>query len=203
MQSWGKSIIFVCGIKVHKNKKPGAGNFIIMPNHRSYTDIFLVAAYSPAGFVAKAELMNWPLLKTGARLTNSIFVSRTDIKSLISTMHKIKSSVDKQIPVAIFPEGTTSKGPLTRPFKNGSFKIAADAKIPVIPMAIHYKDIKDSWIDNDTFVVHFLKQMSKPVTKVFICYGTPHYNSDYKILQKTTREQIDQMLTRMIKKVQP
>ena len=197
MKSWGRSIIFICGIKVYKNRVPSTGNFIIMPNHRSYLDIFLVAAYTPAAFVMKSELMKWPLLKTSARITNSIFVSRSDIKSLISTMHNIKSSIDKQIPVAIFPEGTTGKGPLTRPFKNGSFKIAADAKIMVIPMAIHYKDGNDSWINDDTFVGHFLRQMSKPVTEVAITYGSPIYNSDYKKLQKETKEQIDQMLSKL------
>lgn len=195
MQAWGKSALFICGIKVNKNRIPQTENFIIMPNHRSYIDIFLIAAYTPAAFVAKAELRFWPLLKTGARLSNTIFVARSDIKSLISTMHKIKSSVEDKIPVAIFPEGTTSKGPLTRPFKKGSFKIAADTKIPVIPVAIHYKDVRDSWIDDDSFIGHFLRQMSKPVTKVSVCYGTPVYDQDYRTLQKETREQIDKMLT--------
>ena len=113
-------------------------------------------------------------------------------------MHKIKSSVEDKIPVAIFPEGTTSKGPLTRPFKNGSFKIAADAQITVIPVAIHYNDDRDSWVDDDSFIGHFLKQTSKPVTKVSVCYGTPLYSHDNKTLQKETREQIDRMLKKLI-----
>lgn len=198
MRAWGKSILFVCGIKVQKNRIPVTGDFIIMPNHRSYLDIFLIAAYTPAAFVAKAELLSWPLLKTGGRITNTIFVSRTDLKSLISTMRRIKSSVEDKIPVAIFPEGTTSKGPLTRPFKNGSFKIAADAQITVIPVAIHYKDDRDSWVDDDSFIGHFLKQMGKPVTKVSVCYGSPLYSPDNKTLQKETREQIDGMLKKLI-----
>ena len=198
MQIWGKSVLFICGIKVSKNKIPMEGNFIIMPNHRSYIDIFIVSAYTPAAFVIKAELMKWPLLKTGAKITNSIFVSRSDLKSLISTMRKIKSSIEDKIPVAVFPEGTTSRGPLTRHFKNGSFKIAADAVIPVIPMAIHYTDDRDSWVDNDTFIGHFLQQMSKPLTKALICYGEPVINNNYKTLQKVIREKIDKMLINLI-----
>ena len=200
MQIWGQSVLFICGIKVNKNKVPRESNFIIMPNHRSYIDIFIVAAYTPAAFVSKAELMKWPLLKTGAKLTNLIFVSRADLKSLISAMCKIKSSVENKIPVAVFPEGTTSRGPLTCHFKNGSFKIAADAGIPVIPMAIHYTDDRDSWVDNDTFIGHFLQQMSKPVTKALICYGEPVINNNYKTLQKVIREEIDKMLIKLINK---
>jgi 1-acyl-sn-glycerol-3-phosphate acyltransferase len=98
----------------------------------------------------------------------------------------------------LFPEGTSFKGPLTQPFKNGSFKIAADTKIPVIPMAIHYRDEDDAWVGNDTLLGHFFRQMGKPVTKVYIKYGTPVLSPDYKQTQQQTREQIDMMLQQII-----
>ncbi|WP_372949867.1 lysophospholipid acyltransferase family protein [Mariniphaga sp.] len=198
MRTWGKSILFVCGIKIRRNQIPENSHFIVMPNHRSYFDIFIVAALTPAAFVAKAELKKWPLLKGGAKITNTIFVSRSELQSLIATMNKIKASVNNGIPVVLFPEGTSFKGPLTKPFKNGSFKIAADSGIPVIPMAIHFEDENDAWVDDDTFVGHFFRQMSKPVTRVTIRYGKPLTNSDYKMLQKETREQIDTMLQEII-----
>ena len=110
-------------------------------------------------------------------------------------MNKIKASVNQNIPVTLFPEGTTYKGPLTKPFKNGSFKIAAELSIPVIPMAINYKDKEDAWVDKDTFIGHFFRQMCKPVSKVYLRYGSPVINKDYKLLQNEIREQIDKMLT--------
>lgn len=198
MRTWGKSILFVCGIKTKKNEIPANSQFILMPNHRSYLDIFIVAALTPAAFVAKAELKKWPFLKTGAKLTNTIFVSRSELQSLIATMNKIKTSVNQGIPVALFPEGTSHKGPLTKPFKNGSFKIAADSGIPVIPMAIHFEDENDAWVDDDTFVGHFFRQMGKPVTHVTIRYGKPLTSNNYKILRQETRRQIDDMLKEII-----
>ena len=198
MRTWGKSILFVCGIKMNHNEIPTQVNFILMPNHRSYLDIFIVSADTPAAFVAKSELKKWPLLKGGAKITNTIFVSRSEMQSLIATMKKIEDSVNRGIPVALFPEGTSFKGPLTKPFKNGSFKIAADSGIPVIPMAIHFEDQNDAWVDDDTFLGHFFRQMSKPVTRVTIRYGNPLNNNDYKILQKETREQSDRMLQEII-----
>jgi 1-acyl-sn-glycerol-3-phosphate acyltransferase len=119
------------------------------------------------------------------------------MKSRVQTMDKIKETLNQGIPVVLFPEGTTSKGPLTKPFKNGSFKTAADAKIPVIPMAIHYKDENDAWVGDDTFLSHFFRQMGKPVTKVYLKYGSPVLDSDYKKIQIQTREQIDTMLTQI------
>ncbi len=202
-QIWGKSILFVCGIHPVRNEVPATGHFILMPNHRSYIDVFIVAAFTPAAFVGKAELRRWPLLKLGARLTNSIFVSRSELKSLLNTMHQIKNSVNKNIPVALFPEGTTCKGPLTKPFKNGSFKIAADTRIPVIPIAIHYPDSNDAWVGKDTFLGHFFRQLSKPAIRVKLLYGPPLTNPDYKTLQQETRETIDSMLKSLQEKITP
>jgi 1-acyl-sn-glycerol-3-phosphate acyltransferase len=194
MRTWGKSIMFFLGIKANVEGNPKFSNFILMPNHRSYLDIFIVAGFTPAAMVSKAEIKKWPFGVTGPKITNSILVDRSDIKSMINTMNKIKDSVDQGIPVTLFPEGTTFKGPLTKPFKNGSFKIAADTGIPIIPLAIHYNDVNDAWIDDDTFLNHFFRQMGKPFTKVSLKYGTPVSGCDYKILQEETKSQIDAML---------
>ncbi len=194
MSIWGKSILVVCGIKTYCHGSIHTDCYILMPNHRSYLDIFFLAAYNPSSFVGKAELKSWPMIKTGARLTNMIFVSRSEMKSLVTTMNKIKESVNGKIPVIVFPEGTTYKGPLTKPFKKGTFKIAADVGIPVIPVAIHFEDENDAWIDDDTFVGHFFRQMGKPVTKVHLRYGEPLKSNDYIYLQQKTRLQIDLML---------
>lgn len=109
-------------------------------------------------------------------------------------MKKIEATIARNIPVALFPEGTTFKGPLTKPFKNGSFKIAAESGFPVIPVAIHYNDEKDAWIDDDTFIGHFFRQMSKPFIRATVRYGEPLTSTDYAVLRDKTREQINSML---------
>ncbi len=199
MRTWGKSIMFFLGIKIDSNSLPVNNNFILMPNHRSYIDIFIVAGLTPSALVGKAELKKWPFGKAGARVTNSILVDRSEIKSMLKTMHQIKNSVNQNIPVTLFPEGTTFKGPLTKPFKNGSFKIAADTGIPIIPMAIHYKDENNAWVGDDTFLGHFFRQMGRLSSKVSIRYGTPVSNTDYKSLQASVKEQIDNMLIKLNK----
>lgn len=198
MRTWGKSILFFLGLKIISNEIPENKNFILMPNHRSYLDIFIVAALTPAAMVGKAELKKWPLGKLGVKVTGSILVDRSEIKSLVQTMNRIKETVNQGIPVILFPEGTTFKGPLTKPFKNGSFQIAADSRIPVIPMAIHYKDENDAWVGDDTLLPHFFRQMGKPITYVYLRYGTPVVDLDYKFIQQQTRDQINAMLTQII-----
>ena len=192
--SWGRTIIWICGIKITRNDLPQNGNFILMPNHRSYIDIFIVAGLTSTAMVGKAELKKWPFAALAVKVTNSILVDRKNQKSLINTMRRIKESVEQGMPVTLFPEGTTYKGPLTKKFKNGSFKIASQAEIPVIPMAIEYKDVNDAWVDDDTFIGHFFRQMGKPRTIVTLKYGKPILNSDHNMLQKETKEAIENML---------
>ncbi len=195
LKTWGKTVLIICGVKLERNALPKNDNFILMPNHRSYLDIFIVASLTPSSMVGKAELRNWPFGKTAVKISNLILVDRKETRSLLTTMGKIKNCVEQGIPVTLFPEGTTFKGPLTKRFKNGSFKIAADEQIPVIPMAIEYRDKEDAWVGNDTFAGHFLRQMGKPVTRVTIRYGKPVVDSDYRQLQQNIQEAIDSMLT--------
>ncbi len=197
MGNWGKSLTWICGIRLDKKTFPADSNFILMSNHRSYLDIFIIAGLTPSAMVGKAEIAKWPLGKLAMTVSNSILVDRNNTSSLINTMKKIKESVSQGIPVTLFPEGTTYKGPLTKTFKNGSFKIAAETGIPVIPMAIQYKDREDAWVGDDTFLGHFFRQISKPVTHVEIQYGAPLILADYKELQTKTKESIDHMLKEM------
>jgi 1-acyl-sn-glycerol-3-phosphate acyltransferase len=198
MKSWSTWILWAMGVKVKIKRQPEPSNFILMPNHRSYIDIPLVVKYFQGTLISKAEVARWPMAKRAFKLVKPILVKREDLKSRVVTLKKIKESVDNHVPVILFPEGTTYQGPLTKPFTNGSFKIAADSMIPIIPVAIHYADPKDAWIGSDTFIGHFLRQMGKPRTNAFIHYGTPIINSDYKILKEQTKVQIENMLTEII-----
>lgn len=145
--------------------------------------------------VAKAELSSWPIMGMAMKVAGVIPVNRNDTRSLIGTMSKIKDSVSKGVPVILFPEGTTYKGPLTKNFKPGSFKIAADSGIPVIPMAIEYRDKNDAWVGNDTFIPHFFRQMGKPITHVTIRYGKALSDPNHDKLRDATKAQIESMLT--------
>ena len=144
--------------------------------------------------VGKAELRKWPFGKTAVKISNLILVDRKDTRSLLTTMGKIKSCIEQDIPVTLFPEATTYKGPLTKSFKNGSFKIASDMQIPVIPVAIEYRDKDDAWVGNETFVGHFFRQMGKPLTHVNIRFAEPVLDADYQQLQQKVKNKIDSML---------
>ncbi len=191
---WGYIMLLILGIIVKRNKKLPSGTYIIMPNHRSYIDIFLMAAYAPASFVAKAELQKWPFIGQAIKAAKIITVQRKELRSLLATMNKIRTHIENNLSVLVFPEGTTGTGPGVKPFKSGTFKIASEIKASIIPCAIAYKNPKLAWVDDDTFTRHFFREMWCPVSKAFVCFGTALFSTDYSELESKTKESIQDML---------
>ena len=108
-------------------------------NHRSYFDIVLTLSAFPGvtGYVAKVEMLKWPLLNLWMMNIHCLFLDRTNIKEGLKTVLKGVEEVKNGISLCIFPEGTRNKVADTLlPFHEGSFKIAEKGGVPVIPMVI-------------------------------------------------------------------
>ena len=108
-------------------------------NHRSYFDIVLTLSAFPGvtGYVAKAEMLKWPLLNLWMMNIHCLFLDRANIKEGLKTILKGVEEVKNGISLCIFPEGTRNKVADTLlPFHEGSFKIAEKGGVPVIPMVI-------------------------------------------------------------------
>ena len=83
--------------------------------------------------------IDYPLLSNWMRNLYCLFLDREDIKQGLKTILQAADYVKSGISVCIFPEGTRNKNADETemlPFHDGSFKIAARAKSPIIPIAI-------------------------------------------------------------------
>lgn len=108
-------------------------------NHRSYFDIVLTLSAFPrvTGYVAKVEMLKWPLLNLWMKNIHCLFLDRDNIKEGLKTILKGADEVKNGISLCIFPEGTRNKAADTfLPFHEGSFKIAEKGRVPVVPMVI-------------------------------------------------------------------
>ena len=110
-------------------------------NHRSYFDIVMgyTTVPAPTGFIAKKEMIGIPLLSQWMVQMNCLFLDRSNIKEGLKTILTGIEEVKGGISMWIFPEGTRNKNADETemlPFHDGSFKIAARAKSPIIPIAI-------------------------------------------------------------------
>lgn len=144
-------------------------------NHRSYFDILLtyVRVPRPTGYIAKKEMLRYPLLVNWMKNLHCLFLDRSDLKQGLKTILKGIEKVNSGISICIFPEGTRNKVNDTfLPFHEGSLKIADKSGCPIIPVSIN---------NSAAIFEDHLPKMKK--AHVIIEYCKPVY------LQELTREE--------------
>lgn len=128
-------LVFV--IRVKKSPIP-KGPFMIVANHTSYFDIFLMYSILPHHrflFLGKSEILSYPLVKTFFKRLN-IPVHRDDKRKAAQSFIQARQEIQKGWSLVIFPEGRIADdvSPTMIPFKEGAFKLAKSEKIPIVPI---------------------------------------------------------------------
>lgn len=127
-------------------------NRLLVANHVSWLDIFVLNAIHPARFVAKAEIRGWPLIGSLVAGVGTLFIER----SLRRDAHRISRAMADAMRegdlVAVFPEGTTSEGRSVRHFHASLLQPVVDTHGAVLPVAIAYRTPEGALSDAVTFV---------------------------------------------------
>jgi 1-acyl-sn-glycerol-3-phosphate acyltransferase len=113
---------------------------LVVCNHISWLDIYVINALAPAAFVAKDDVRHWPLIGWLCANTDTIFLERGSRAAAQRTRESMVERLRAGIHVAVFPEGTTSGGERLLPFHAALFQSAIDAGVPVVPLALRYAD---------------------------------------------------------------
>jgi acyl carrier protein len=111
---------------------------IIVSNHASYIDSFVTVAAIPFefSFVAKAELIKNRLSRIFLDRIRAEYVERFDTQRGVQDAHRISSAARTGRSMLFFAEGTFTRVPGLLPFHMGAFLAAAEADLPVVPVAI-------------------------------------------------------------------
>ncbi len=117
---------------------PAGGPFVVVANHQSILDILLLSRMPrEMKWVAKEELFRVPWVGTMLRMSGDIAIRRGDAESGGEALARAKAYLARGMSVMIFPEGTRSRTGAMLPFKSGAFRLALDAGVPVLPVAVH------------------------------------------------------------------
>ena len=110
---------------------------VICANHASIFDILALVRVVPPPFrfVAKRELIKWPIVGWALRPAGQIIVDRADrsgaLRSIAeAAVRKIRGQV------IFFVEGTRTRTGQLLPFKKGAFYLAIDQHLAVLPTAV-------------------------------------------------------------------
>jgi 1-acyl-sn-glycerol-3-phosphate acyltransferase len=111
---------------------------ILVANHASYLDgaVLSAAVPGPLSFVGKGELADQWVAGPFLRRLGTLFVHRLDPRAGVEDTAAIVAAAKAGERIVSFPEGTLLRVPGLLGFRLGAFLAAAQAGVPVVPVAI-------------------------------------------------------------------
>jgi len=115
-----------------------AGHCVVVANHASYVDGFLLRAYLPArfSFVIKGEMRDIPFVHFILRRAGSRFVERFTAAGSTRDARQIVKAAQGGQSMVFFPEGTFIKQAGVGRFRAGAFAAAIKGEMALVPAAI-------------------------------------------------------------------
>lgn len=111
--------------------------YVVVSNHESFVDILLISHLPwEMKWLSKVEILRIPVLGWNMVLAGDVPVERGTRKSAVQAMRQCASILKQRISVIIFPEGTRSGTSEMLPFKDGAFRLAISAGVPVLPLVV-------------------------------------------------------------------
>ncbi len=132
----------ICRVRIHTEgfEKLPEGRWLYISNHRSAFDALTACwALRKRGvtFIMKPSIMKIPIANVFMRRACFLPIDRENDREALKTIIKATQLIKAdEASIAVYPEGTRNKGEGMLPFKNGVFKIAQRAKVPVVVASV-------------------------------------------------------------------
>ena len=127
----------IIGLRLTLNGRvPESG--LIIANHVGYLDVVALSTVSRCLFVSKAEVAEYPIFGEVGRWAGIVFIDRRYRSNVAEVAAEMRELLTAGVPLALFPEGTTSSGDTVLPFKPSLFASVIESGCPVTPCAIKY-----------------------------------------------------------------
>lgn len=140
---WSKQLVWLLDIRI--DDSTGSESLahtitggLLVSNHISLIDIFVINAVLPSGFVSKSEVSAWPLIGWMSRQTGTVYIERGNRRAAHRTQENMVAALSAGRRLALFPEGTTTVGDRVLPFHAALLQSAIDAATPVHALSLCY-----------------------------------------------------------------
>lgn len=147
--SWIMRILALIVVRFDRKIELPKAPYVIISNHSSYLDIFLMFSLYPQNpflFLGKSEILSYPLVKSFFKNLN-IPVYRNDRLKAAKSFIQAKNALNDGWSLVVFPEGGIPDDnlPKMKDFKEGAFKLAKAARVPIVPLTFlnNYKLFSD------------------------------------------------------------
>lgn len=142
LRRWSFKLLSILNVRlrVEGAPPPASGAVLVVANHVSWLEIFLLFTVLRMRFVAKAEVRSWPLIGWLCLRTGNLFIERERRQATGRVNQSMTAALKAGDAVGVFPEGTTTDGAWLRHFHASLLQPAVLAGAPVYPVALRYHD---------------------------------------------------------------
>ena len=139
---WSRVSMLTCGYRpavVGAEHLPDRDEAVLyVPNHCSYLDILTLSAFLPRPFkyISKIEILRIPFIGWAMGFAGHIALRRADRRSQLESYKAAVASLKDGNSLVAFTEGTRSDDGTLKKFKRGPFKMAIDAGVDIVPIAL-------------------------------------------------------------------
>ncbi len=141
LQCWSRNLLRIfnvridCDCDMHELR-----HGLIVTNHISWLDVFVLNAVVPMRFVAKSEVRRWPVIGWLCTRAQTLFLERGKARDAARINVQLVELLKQGECLAVFPEGTTTDGSKVAHFHSSLLQPAIDAAVQLHPIAIRYED---------------------------------------------------------------
>ncbi len=163
-------IVNLCITKEGELPQPGT---LLVSNHISWLDIIVIGQYLPAYFVAKSDILSWPVIGYLSKQGGTIFIRRGEKKDIKATTEKMVWVLKQNSNIIAFPEGTTTRGDEVLGFHASLFQPALLTKSVIQPVALQYRGVAlehAPFIGDDDFIPHLIKMLCLDKIEVHVSF---------------------------------
>jgi 1-acyl-sn-glycerol-3-phosphate acyltransferase len=138
---FARRLLRTLGVAVASRGAPPArgGPLLVVANHVSWLDVYVLNAMLEARFVAKSETASWPLVGAVVRGFDAIQIVRGSFRDAYRVRGTVATVLRAGERVVVFPEATTTDGGTLGRFHPALFQAAIDAGVRVLPVALRYR----------------------------------------------------------------
>ncbi|MGY2093532.1 HAD-IB family hydrolase [Nocardia gipuzkoensis] len=107
-------------------------------NHQSQIDTLIIPYVLRSAFIGVVTMkaQRYPIFGPLLKFVGVTFLDRSSPAQAVRALAGLVADLDSGRSVAIAPEGRISPTPQLLPFKKGAFHLAAQARVPIIPIVI-------------------------------------------------------------------
>lgn len=211
LRTWGKMCCYIIGVKLDVNNQPPDPPFLLVSNHLSYLDVFVLFSQLRCLFVAKSDVKSWPLMGFIIRTCGILFIDRNRKRDVTRVNTLISKNINANQGVILFPEGTTSPGMDILPFRTSLLQYPAAKNFPVSFVAISYDTPAGElpayesvcWWDDTPFFVHFFELLKMKEIYAKVNFGKEKIvENDRKLLAEKLQHAVQTEFIPVIPKPQ-